>query len=151
MLRALRARGESVSFPLGVCTAEQAPGTNGGLVGECIRCACPLLLCCLHGPWVRVSERAFFTSLTRLSLSHALSLTLHTRTHTGYFFLCYFAKGRVRALLQGDLFGHCPAVRDEDRAQEYARQEPGAPEGVCVYCCSGRYVRYYFGTRFVNR
>lgn len=41
-------------------------------------------------------------------------------------------KGRVRALLQGDLRGDCTAVRDEDRAQEHAREEPGAPKGVFV-------------------
>lgn len=44
------------------------------------------------------------------------------------------AKGRVRALLQGHLLGHCPAVRDEDRSQEHARQEPSSPEGSYDMC-----------------
>lgn len=39
--------------------------------------------------------------------------------------------GRIRALLQGDMCRLFAGVRNEDRAQEYSRQEPGAPKGAC--------------------
>ena len=53
----------------------------------------------------------------------------YTRASLVFFWLGA-KQGGLRALLQGYLRGYGASVRHEDRAQEHARQESGAPEGA---------------------